>query len=189
MWSPTHLAVNELFCINTVPPLPCIDDPEDQRQHYSSRYQNQSNINQFTICLQARTVIVADVCECFPHKSAVLQINQKWTIVIQPIAYIHCSFHLPVNRRRHPTGRLANAWRGNLTGIVLPHLFQTTFHQPIFFREYSEKHDLMNACVVRGWLIITKKRLSGYFERNRHDWVRPTDYPIPMDFNQRLVLL
>lgn len=68
----TRLAINELFSVNTVPPLSGIDDPEDQRQHHSSRYQNQSNINQLTICLQTRTVIVVDVCECFPHKSAVL---------------------------------------------------------------------------------------------------------------------
>lgn len=71
-----------------------------------------------------RTVPVTNVGECVPDECAVLQINQEWTIVIQTITHIYCSFHLAIEDWSQPSRGCTNACRINLTDITLPHLLE-----------------------------------------------------------------
>lgn len=115
----------KLFRIYTMSSLPCIDNPEDQWQHYCCRHHYKPNVDPLAMSSQARTVLVAYVCECLPDKSTVLQLNQEWTITVQTITHIHRSCHLAVDGGSQPTSCGANTSWVDLTNIILPNLHKT----------------------------------------------------------------
>lgn len=90
-WSP-----DELFCSLAMSPLPGIYDPEDQRQHNSSRNHHQTNVDPFTVFLQAGAILSVDCGKCISHKSTVFKLNQEWGVMENGVAQVYSGCHLVV---------------------------------------------------------------------------------------------
>lgn len=70
-------------------------------------------------------MVSINVCERVPHKCAVFQINQEWSITIQTIAHIYSSHRLVVVGGGQPASCGTNTRCWNITNITLPHLLET----------------------------------------------------------------
>lgn len=70
-------------------------------------------------------MVSINVCERVPHKCAVFQINQEWSITIQTIAHIYSSHRLVVVGGGQPASCGTNTRCWNITNITLPRLLET----------------------------------------------------------------
>lgn len=108
-----------------MPSFPRVDNPEDHWKNQSCRHHCQTNVNPAAVFFQTMTLPTAYVSECIPNRSAGLQIRQEFTVTVENVAQICCSFHLSVECGSQPAAGLCTSTSlRNLTHIFLPYLLR-----------------------------------------------------------------
>lgn len=186
-WSWLVLPDDELLAVRPVAPLPCVYYPEDQGQHHSGRDHHQADVDPLAVPPQAWAVVLVDVCERITDEGAVLQLNEKRAVLVQPLANSYASLHLPVNPRGDTTHRGANLSSLNSGRLTLKSLINLQFmqsYESIIFKptrccDHSVQsrrypRTLYLCCIVQGDLsagagAVVQLRCE-WVAQKRHQW-------------------
>lgn len=114
-------------------PLPSVNNPQNHRQHHGSRNYFQSDVDPLTVSCQTGAMVHVNVVENLVGECAVLQLRQERSVVVESVAYVYCSRHLPVECRCQASRGRADSRRRDLTDVATPDLSVTAKKVRLFF--------------------------------------------------------